>query len=262
MKNWMYVLIGISTAVTAGLLLGFTAQQHNKAICQQVEVRILNSNYNRFLEPKDVLSIIENHNIRTKGEPLESVNTYLIEKILQHSPVVRNVAAYTTIKGELIIEVEQRIPIVRIIDRSLQQYFIDEQGVVLPDNIKQIAHVLVANGHIPSIIVKPGKKIVNASLDSVPIVNSTLRNIYLVSSFIAKDDFWKSQIEQLYVNEKGDMLLIPRIGGHVIVFGDASDLEEKFIKLKSMYYAFNQIGWNQYKILNLKYKNQIVCIKR
>jgi len=133
--------------------------------------------------------------------------------------------------------------------------------VVLPDRIKQIAHVLVANGNIPAISVQAGKKIFQRASDSLQ-KNSVLQNIFLVAGFIAKDDFWKAQIEQIYVNDKNDMLLVPRVGDHVIVFGDASDLKEKFVKLKSMYYAFNQIGWNQYKILNLKYKNQIVCTKR
>jgi len=158
MKNWLYIVLGIVIVTITALLLGFTARQQKKVICQKVEVRILNSRYNKFLENKDVLDIIDDHGIKTKGEPLESINTLLIERLLQHSPVVRSVAAYTIINGQLIIEVEQRMPIVRIIDRSLQQYFIDEEGVVLPDRIKQIAHVLVANGNIPPIAVKPGQK--------------------------------------------------------------------------------------------------------
>jgi len=261
MKNWLYIVLVIVIVTITALLLGFTARQQKKVICQKVEVRILNSRYNKFLENKDVLDVIDDHGIKTKGEPLESINTLLIERLLQHSPVVRSVAAYTTINGQLIIEVEQRMPIVRIIDRSLQQYFIDEEGVVLPDRIKQIAHVLVANGNIPPIAVKPGQKIVKTSIDSVR-KSAVLQNVFLVAAFIAQDDFWKAQVEQIYVNDNGDMLLVPRIGDHVIVFGDASDLREKFVKLKSMYYAFNQIGWNHYKVLNLKYKNQIVCIKR
>ncbi|MGC8803094.1 MAG: cell division protein FtsQ/DivIB [Bacteroidales bacterium] len=261
MKRWLYIAWGIITLTVGAVLLSFTAKQQQKVICQQVEVRILNGKYNKFLENKDVLAQIENHGIKTKGEPIESINTLLIERILQHSPVIRNVAAYTNIKGQLIIEVEQRIPIVRIIDRTLQQYFIDEEGVVLPDRIKQIAHVLVANGNIPPISVRPGQNIIHLRNDSLS-TNKALQNIFQVASFVAQDDFWKAQIEQIYVNEKGDMLLVPRVGDQIVVFGDASDLKEKFIKLKSMYYAFNQIGWNQYKILNLKYKNQIVCIKR
>ncbi|MEJ5265122.1 MAG: hypothetical protein WHT29_07385 [Bacteroidales bacterium] len=261
MRNWLYILLGFVIVALATVLLSFTAKQQQKTICQEVEVRILNSKYNKFLEPRDITNHIENYGIKTKGEPLENINTYLIENVLHHSPVIRNVAAYTNIKGQLIIEVEQRIPIVRIIDKSLQQYFIDEEGVVLPDRIKQIAHVLVANGNIPAISVQAGKKIFQPASDSLQ-KNSVLQNIFLVAGFIAKDDFWKAQIEQIYVNDKNDMLLVPRVGDHVIVFGDASDLKEKFVKLKSMYYAFNQIGWNQYKILNLKYKNQIVCTKR
>jgi cell division protein FtsQ len=260
-KNWVYIIIGIVTLAIAGLLLSFTVQKQQNNICRQVEVHILNSNYNRFLESKDVLSQIENRGIKTKGEPLDKINTYLIETILMHSPVIRDVAVYTTISGKLVIEVEQRIPIVRIIDRSLQQYFIDEEGVVLPDRIEQIAHVLVANGNIPAITVHPGKKVVQNLPDSTKELD-VLESVFLIAKFISGDDFWKAQIEQIFVNEKREIIIIPRIGDHIIIFGNASDIKEKFVKLKSMYYAFNQIGWNQYKVLNLKYKNQIVCVRR
>jgi len=40
-------------------------------------------------------------------------------------------------------------------------------------------------------------------------------------------------------------------------------LEEKFENLKLFYSeGVKQTGWRKYKEINLKYKNQIVCVKR
>ena len=80
--------------------------------------------------------------------------------------------------------------------------------------------------------------------------------------FITHDKFLKAQIDQVYVTEGGEFELIPRIGNHVILLGKAVDLDDKFRKLYAFYkLGLNKIGWNKYNIINIKYKNQVVCSK-
>ena len=93
----------------------------------------------------------------------------------------------------------------------------------------------------------------------IPII----KDIYNLASYINKDDFWKAQFQQIYVNENFEFELIPIVGDFNIIFGDISNIEKKFEKLKLMYKTgFNNEGWNKYKTINLKYKNQIVCTKK
>jgi cell division protein FtsQ len=81
--------------------------------------------------------------------------------------------------------------------------------------------------------------------------------------YIRSDKFWEAQIVQIYVNGKGEFELIPRVGAHIIEFGKAEDIEEKFEKLWILYNeGFYNTGWNQYDKISLKYKNQAVCTKR
>jgi cell division protein FtsQ len=52
------------------------------------------------------------------------------------------------------------------------------------------------------------------------------------------------------------------MGQHKIVIGKSSDLKKKITKLKAFYkHGLEEIGWDKYKILNLKYENQVVCTK-
>ena len=75
-------------------------------------------------------------------------------------------------------------------------------------------------------------------------------------------DFLASQIIQLYLNQNKEFELIPRVGNHVILFGDLDGMESKFEKLMLFYQkGVKQIGWNRYTLINLKYKNQLVCVK-
>ena len=65
------------------------------------------------------------------------------------------------------------------------------------------------------------------------------------------------------MNASGDLELIPRIGSHIIVFGDYSDCEIKFRNLMSLYKnGLPAVGWNKYETINLKFKGQVVCTKR
>ena len=48
-----------------------------------------------------------------------------------------------------------------------------------------------------------------------------------------------------------------------IVIGEVYNLESKFNKLMLFYEeGLSKTGWNEYKTINLKYKDQVVCTKR
>ena len=90
-----------------------------------------------------------------------------------------------------------------------------------------------------------------------------LDDAFKIARFVRQDKFLNAQIEQLFVNKELDWVLIPKVGNHTIVLGSAEDLEAKFKKLKLFYKkAMKNIGWDKYRTINLKYKNQVVCTKK
>jgi cell division protein FtsQ len=124
------------------------------------------------------------------------------------------------------------------------------------------AFTLVANGHITEPFqISVSRNLYPSSKDTILRPN-IIYDLYKLALYIDNNDFWRSQIQQVYVNERQDMLLIPRVGSHTIIFGKSDNMDMKFNKLKLMYKAFNVIGWNKYKTINLKYNNQVICTKR
>jgi cell division protein FtsQ len=84
-----------------------------------------------------------------------------------------------------------------------------------------------------------------------------------MAKFIHNHPFWESQVEQIYLNKKGEYEIVPRVGAHLIKLGTYENYREKFRNLKAFYKkGLNNVGWNQYLIINLKYDNQIICKKR
>jgi cell division protein FtsQ len=57
--------------------------------------------------------------------------------------------------------------------------------------------------------------------------------------------------------------MFPLHGSHVIEFGTTENFEEKLYKLKAFYTeGLNKIGWSKYSVINVRYKNQVVAIKK
>lgn len=62
---------------------------------------------------------------------------------------------------------------------------------------------------------------------------------------------------------KHNIILVPVIRGHVINFGDMSDMENKFTRLRQFYKDVMPVkGWNYYDTIAVKWTGQVVATKR
>jgi cell division protein FtsQ len=209
-----------------------------------------------FIHESDVRSLIRLEHPQIAGIPLSDIDAAQMEESLSQVPVIKSAQVYKTVEGRLVVELSQRTPVVRIQDRDQRQYFLDSEGNVIPSTGAYAPHVLLANGAIDETYRKKNN-VLKGSPDSI------MRDIIELANFIAGDPFWDAQIEQIYVNRKKEFELIPRVGAQIILFGDRSRMEQKFFKLETLYReGFRQKGWNQYKIINLKYNHQVICTKR
>jgi hypothetical protein len=67
-------------------------------------------------------------------------------------------------------------------------------------------------------------------------------------------------IDQVNINNDMKFELIPKIGDQLVTFGDVSDMQTKFEKLKLFYKKVIPVyGWSRYNRINLEYKGQMVA---
>ena len=70
------------------------------------------------------------------------------------------------------------------------------------------------------------------------------------------------QITQIHF-EKDDIFLIPRVGSQKINIGSFENIVEKLDNLYQFYKVVMHVkGWQTYSTINLKFDNQIVCVKK
>ena len=126
----------------------------------------------------------------------------------------------------------------------------------------------MCNSYTPRIIIANGY--INAhNHNSFSTVTDTLYTetelpeIFQLTKKISNNSFLKSQISQIYVNSIGEYDLIPELGSHTIRLGNINNIDEKLRNLEAFYKKklVNE-GWEKFKIINLMYKNQIVCTKK
>jgi cell division protein FtsQ len=260
MKKLKKIVICTAIIIYLGLVFGFFAGRYEKLLCDSVKINIADDSDRSFIVSSDILKMLEKNNIKYKGVRLTDINLIKIEQVVKSNQIIEECRAYTGINRTLYIEVTQRNPLVRIIDKQGQGYYIDKEGNVLNLSRRYAPRVLVANGNIrtPFRVGKPAN--INSLRDS--LAAKKLKDICTLVNFISKEDFWNAQIEQIYINHNGEFELIPRVGPHIILLGDIEDYEEKFRKLEIFYKeGLNNVGWNQYLTINLKYKDQVVCTK-
>jgi cell division protein FtsQ len=266
MKKFLKILeIAAWVLMTGGLftLLGFTTTEHNSDVCKKYIIRIDYGKADVLVTEGDIYTVVKSTGNILKGQHLGSIDFERIEREIKRQSYVANAQAYMTLDGVVEIDVVQRQPILRIFNEKGESFYLDGLGNLMPLNPTFSARVLVASGSIQ----EPFSKKVCYLTDSVRKkdsmeYHSVMNNLYKLSAYITKDKFLKAQIEQIFVDPNGEFELIPRVGTHTILMGGADNLEDKFERLFVFYrMGLSKTGWSRYNIINIKFKNQVVCSK-
>ena len=256
------VVVWTLAAAATVTLLGFVAREQVQLNCTGIDVSISGEGNHEFVEREEILGVV-NKGGKLNGKPLGSINTGLLEKIIFTNPFVEDVEVYSSVGGKLHIDLIQRHPIVRIMNQNDEQFYIDRRGVFIPLSERYTPPVLVASGYIFNTFAE--RKVgygFKASDSSGAVVPRIIDQVYVLAAKIEADTFWRDNAEQIYVNEKQELELIPRAGRHRVLLGDTTSLDDKFARLMVFYQeGLNKTGWNNYSLINLKYRDQVVCTK-
>ncbi|WP_316794862.1 cell division protein FtsQ [Pedobacter agri] len=252
--NWSAIFTGFAWLISlAGVVVLLSFINVKKQTVKCTDVKILIPGADNFIEREEIDQILREDQGVLLGRNIENINIHKIEKKLQSNPYIAFAKVYVEMDGVLHIEVKQRQPIVRILNSNGQDFYIDNDGLKMPISSNFTANVLVATGNITEVF--------GSRVDTLH--TKLAHDIYKTALYIKKDTLWDSQIEQLVVDQKNDIELIPRVGNQRIILGNADSLEKKMNNLLLFYKkAMPQVGWDAYRTINIKYTNQIVCEKR
>jgi cell division protein FtsQ len=252
MKKVLLVLSALT--VITFFIIGLTSaiKKQEQLVCNSIQVKVDYDAGVSFIKEEE---ITEKINYLCAGDiigkPLTGIDFRTIENELRKNPYVDNAEIFTDQQQNVITEIVQKQPILRVINTDGVSFYISDKSDRIPLSNNFTPHVTVALGNIAM------NK--DAQRDSTVIAG-----LYNLATYIRQDTFLNALVDQVYVHENGEFDLIPKIPGHTIKFGKPGEnMDDKFNRLKIFYKeGLSKVGWEQYKTINLKFENQVVCEKR
>jgi len=231
----------------------------NAKPCGGIEIIIKDSADYHFVTKRQLLNIVHANREKILGIQVKEVSVTDIESRINELRELKVAEVYMTIDGILHVYVDQRNPVMRVMPDEGGDFFIDEEGVV----------VRKRNLYTPRLHIVGGNVNINAAmLNGVSVLDTSikktiLKDIYHLVNYLDDDEFWSAQIDQIYIDNYDKINLIPRVGNHVIRLGTVENFEGKLRNLEAFYgKVLPEVGWNKYSLINLEFKDQIVCKRR
>ena len=258
--SWKTIIFYVLDVILAFYLVmaitSWNTPDKKHRICTKVNINISDSNNSGFLSAEEIKAILEKDKLYPLNRQLSSIEPRKIEEALKVGPFVDKAQCYITENGHINIRISQRMPIIRIKNNKGEDYYLDDNGGILP-NSKYTSDLIIATGDISKwfahFAITPMAKAIN------------------------KSEFWLNQIEQINVRPDRGIELVPRVGNHIIFIGylpirrnkAANDkgidefVTKKLERTEKFYrYGLSQAGWNKYSYIDVEFDNQIICKRR
>jgi cell division protein FtsQ len=231
-------------------LIAFTERKQGGSVCTNILIEIENQHENHFVDEADVMKLVTGAGQPVIGTGINRINLKMIEEKIKSDKHIRDAELFGDLKGNLVVQVDLRRPVARIVQPDAPDAYIAEDGVVMPVSEKFTSRVMLISGSG-----------VHALMESENLnTTETGRQLMEMIGFISNDKFWRAQIAQIDVAGNGKVTLYPQVTGQRVEFGKPDDLETKFKKLLVFYKEIlPQRGWTKYERVNLEYAGQIIA---
>ena len=227
--------------------------------CWRIVIDISDSSDYHFVTERQLMNLVYGNSEKIVGKPVKDISVTEIENRINVLRELKVAEVYFTIDGTLHVYADQRNPIMRVMPENGGDFFIDEDGVVMRRRNLYTPRLHIVGGNI---------NISTAMLNGVSVLDTTIKNsilkdIYSLVNYINDDNFWSAQIDQIWVDNHDEIDLIPRVGNQLVHLGTATNFVGKLRNLQAFYdKVLPEVGWDKYSLINLEFKDQIVCKKR
>jgi cell division protein FtsQ len=227
-------------------LIAFESSEYEDEICHDVIVKVNNQFDNYFIDEHDVLNMMTNDGQEVLvGRTFSDITLKTVESRIKNKAYIKKGDVFKDLKGNLMVSVNLRRPVARVVNEKGEDQYIAEDGVFLPISKKFTSRVVLVSG----INTEDYKSITDLNPDVFEMIN-----------FVNEDPFWKAQIAQIDIAKNGELVLYPQVTKQYVEFGTVENMETKFKRLKVFYKnILPQQGWNKYSRINLKYEDQIIA---
>lgn len=210
--------------------------------CQGIEVTIERGTSADTITKHGVMEELSHYPRKLVGMPIESIDTRHLEKYLSRFSNFEDVECTLTTDGKININIQPMVPAIRVFDGD-KSYYINKEGKVIESKPNFFVDVPVVIGNFNSGFTP---------LQVLPLVR-----------FVERDKVLSKLVGMIEAKDADNLILVPRIHGHVVNFGDTTFLADKRRALLSIYRKVMPYkGWNEYDTISVKFRGQVVATRR
>lgn len=239
----------LTLVVTTCCILAITSASkiEDRKMLKSVAIHFKNDKKYHFIEEKEIMDLaINNRHTDITHIPASKLDIHSMEQLIMADPWVAHAQVFIDNERILHMYVTQRIPVVRVFQQNNKSFYLDTTTSIMPLSGNYVYYTSVVT-NVPDF-----------KNDSV--TNSLKKDLILLARTIQADSFWNAQVSQIIVDSPGMYELVPVLGDHKILFGDAKDIKEK---LNNLFYFYknvlNRIGWDKYQTLDIRFDHQVVA---
>jgi cell division protein FtsQ len=236
--NWSTIRLVLMFALVI-FLYSFTGLRNSNRKIKKTEI-IFTNNDQLFVSQETVNKLLIENKSDIKTIAKVEVDLNKLEKSINSNKMVEKSEVFVTIDGTLRAMVKQKTPIARVFNSS-GSFYIDYEGSTMPLSELNSARVPLVLGEI---------------------TNKNRKKLSEILKMIYDDEFLKKNIIGMQVLPKDELILKNRNYNFDIVFGKPINIEKKFNNYKAFFQKeVNDSILKNYKKINLKFTQQVVCIK-
>lgn len=180
--------------------------------------------------------------------PQRKIDVRLIESAVQKDSRIHTADVFIDSKKNLVIDIEQRRPILRIKDNEGGDYYLDQAGNYVAKSSFRAVRVPIITGYLEKYDERWRDR-----------PDSRIKKAFIISEVLYHDKFLSALIEQIHFDKTDRIIMIPKVGNEKIVLDYMDNLEHKLKNLKSFYREIAETkNWNKYDEIDISYKNQVI----
>ena len=245
---WVVIGGGMITLLVAAI------GKKKKEVCSNYVITIKGNADNYFVDKKDILRLVSaSTDGKIIGQHLSVIKMKKVEELLEDNEWIQEAELWFDNKNILNITVTEREPLARVFTTAGNTFYIDS-------NTKRMGLSDKISARVPVFTGFPEKRTWN-NKDS-----ALLKDIKSIASFVQADTFWNSQVSQFDIVSSGfncwNFEMIPVVGNHIVRFGNAENIKQKFERLFVFYkQILSKSGFDKYPVLDVQYKGQVIAVR-
>ena len=244
MKKKSKIVIPLILLLLVALVVCANIWRRQSAV-RQVRVEIDYCGADTLVHADRVEAYIQKKMPDLAKQQLQDIDLHRIDSLIDSTPFLHHTQTSATIGGSIVVYALQRRPLVHVCAQG-EEYYLDDHCGRMPLSQHGFANVIIANGSISN---KPNSK--------------SQKQVWQLASYLDSHPDLAPLFDQIYRDSKGDLFLTPKLGNHVVQVGNTDNLDEKFSNLMAFYSrGLSQTGWDTYRQVSVKYREQVVCTKR